>query len=84
VQSRFGAVREFETDQPVGGTDEASSGNKWTFPLAIGLSRTVILGGRPWKFGMQYWYYAASPDLFGPAQQIRFSVSPVVALPWGK
>ena len=61
---------------------EASSGNKWTFPLGIGVSKTSIFGGRPWKFGIQYWHYIESPDNFGPDFQIRFSVSPVVKLPW--
>jgi len=61
---------------------EASGGNKWTFPLAIGVSQTLILGGRPWKFGIQYWHYIESPDSFGPDYQIRFTISPVVKLPW--
>lgn len=61
---------------------EAASDNKWTFPLAVGVSRTVILNGRPWKFGVQYWHFVESPDTFGPDYQLRFSVSPVVKLPW--
>ena len=61
---------------------EASGGNKWTFPLAIGISQTLILGGRPWKFGIQYWHYIEAPDLYGPDYQIRLSISPVVKLPW--
>jgi len=61
---------------------EASSGNKWTFPLGIGVSKTSILGGRPWKFGVQYWHFIKSPDNFGPDYQLRFSISPVVKLPW--
>ena len=60
----------------------ASSGNAWTFPLAIGVAKTSIIGGRPWKFNVQYWHYVASPDTFGPANQIRIGISPVVALPW--
>ncbi|MDX1560107.1 MAG: hypothetical protein R3193_14455 [Marinobacter sp.] len=59
-----------------------NSDNRLTFPLGIGVSRTMLLGGRPWKFGVQYWHYLASPDDFGPDYQVRFTVSPVVALPW--
>ena len=59
-----------------------NSDNKLTLPLAVGVSRTVFLSGRPWKFGAQYWHYLESPDDFGPDFQIRFTVSPVVALPW--
>ncbi len=61
---------------------KADSDNDWTFPLAIGVQKTTIIRGRPWKFGLQYWHYLESPDLFGPDWQIRFSVSPVVSLPW--
>ena len=61
---------------------KADSDNDWTFPLAIGVQKTTIIRGRPWKFGVQYWHYLESPDLFGPDWQIRLSVSPVVKLPW--
>lgn len=61
---------------------KATSGNESTFPLAVGVSKTTFLGGRPWKFGVQYWHYIESPDNFGPDSQIRFTVSPVVKLPW--
>ena len=61
---------------------EAASGNDWTVPLAVGVSRTLILKGRPWKFQVQYWNYVVSPDIFGPRHQVRIGISPVVALPW--
>jgi len=61
---------------------KADTDNKFTLPLAIGVSKTTIIGGRPWKFGVQYWHYLESPDLIGPDWQIRLSVSPVVKLPW--
>lgn len=51
-------------------------------PRNISASKTMIFGGRPWKFGVQYWHYIKSPDNFGPDYQIRVSVSPVVKLPW--
>jgi len=61
---------------------KADSDNAWTLPVAAGLSKTTIIAGRPWKFSLQYWHYIESPDTFGPDNQIRFTVSPVVALPW--
>ena len=61
---------------------EAASGNKWSFPLGIGVSKTIIAGKTPWKFSLQYWNYIESPDAFGPEQQVRFQVAPVVPLPW--
>ena len=60
----------------------ASSGNAWSFPLAVGVAKTSIIKGRPWKFNVQYWNYIVAPDSFGPNHQIRFIISPVVALPW--
>jgi hypothetical protein len=61
---------------------KAKNKNAWTFPIATGVSKTTIIGGRPWKFGLQYWNYVVSPDDFGPKHQIRISISPVVKLPW--
>ena len=61
---------------------KADSGNKWTLPIGAGVAKTKIIGGRPWRFGLQYWYYVESPDNFGPQHQIRFQIAPVVKLPW--
>lgn len=61
---------------------EAEDGQEWTLPFAIGLTKTTILNGKPWKFGVQYWHYLKQPDALGPDFQIRFTVTPVVPLPW--
>lgn len=61
---------------------EAESGQRWTFPLGVGINKTSIIGKTPWKFGLEYWEYIESPDSFGPDWQIRFIVAPVVPLPW--
>lgn len=61
---------------------EAESGERFTFPIGIGINKTAILGKTPWKFGIEYWDYIESPDTFGPESQIRFVVAPVVPLPW--
>jgi len=61
---------------------EASSGQRWTVPVGIGVNKTSIISGRPWKFGLQFWSYVEAPDAFGPDWQIRFTVTPVVPLPW--
>ena len=46
------------------------------------VAKTTMIGGRPWKFNLQYWHYVVSPDTFGPGNQIRIGISPVVELPW--
>jgi hypothetical protein len=64
---------------------KAASGQEaWTVPVGFGVSKTTIMGGRPWKFGLQYWQYVKQADAFGPDWQVRFTVTPVVPLPWGK
>jgi hypothetical protein len=61
---------------------KAAKGNKLTLPVGGGASKVVRFGKLPIKFNMQYWYYVASPDAFGPQHQIRLTISPVVPLPW--
>jgi len=41
------------------------------------MSSTVL------KLFAQYRNYVKSPDAFGPEHLIRFSIAPVVKLPWG-
>jgi len=53
-------------------------------PLGIGVSKTTILGNRPWTFQLQYWYNAARPDTFAAEHTVRLSVLPVVSAPWNK
>ena len=61
---------------------EAESGNRLALPVGVGVAKTMIFGGTPWKFSLQYWHYVESPDAFGPDFQIRFTATPVVPLPW--
>ena len=50
--------------------------------VATGIAKTSVLGGRPWKMSLQYWYFVESPEAFGPEHQIRLVIGPVVKLPW--
>ncbi len=60
----------------------ASKGNKLTLPIGGGAVKVMKFGNLPMKFHLQYWYYVASPDAFGPQHQIRLTIAPVVPLPW--
>ncbi len=60
------------------------SGDRWTIPLGIGLARTAIISGRPWKFQLQYWNYVEASDAFAAEHQVRLSISPVVSAPWNE
>jgi len=53
-------------------------------PLGVGLARTRILGGRPWKFQVQYWNYVKTPAAFSAEHQLRLTISPVLSTPWNK
>jgi hypothetical protein len=59
-------------------------GEKWTLPLGIGIAKTTIIAGKIWKFSVQYWNYIEAPDAFGPEHLLRFTVAPVVEVPWGR
>lgn len=59
-----------------------TKGNKFTFPVGTGAQKVVMAGKMPIRIGLQYWYYVAAPDNFGPQHQFRFTFAPVVPLPW--
>jgi hypothetical protein len=61
---------------------DAVSGNKLTLPLGIGVSKTTVIGKRPWTFHLQYWNNVERPDSFAAEHTIRLSVLPVVSAPW--
>jgi hypothetical protein len=60
----------------------AGEGNKLTLPFGTGPTKVTHFGKLPVKLALQYWYYIAAPDNFGPQHQIRFTITPVVPLPW--
>lgn len=60
----------------------AKDGNKLTLPIATGVNKVAKFGKLPVKISLQYWYYVASSDTFGPQHQIRLQISPVIPLPW--
>jgi hypothetical protein len=39
---------------------------KQDVPVGIGVNKTSIFSGRPWRFGLQFWSYVEAPDAFGP------------------
>jgi hypothetical protein len=56
-------------------------GEEWTVPLNFTVSKTIAVGGRPWKVGGEINYYVEQPDAFGPEWMLVFSVAPVVKNP---
>jgi hypothetical protein len=68
--------------QPTWTYNHEAEGEKWTFPLGVGIAKTTVFGKLPVKFSLQYWHYIEQADALGPDYQIRFQVAPVVPLPW--
>lgn len=58
----------------------------WELPLGIGIVKVAALGKKnfPVKLGAQVWGYAPPPGSSGPEWTIRFTIAPVVPLPWKK
>lgn len=52
--------------------------SQWTFPLNLGVSKTVRIGKTPVRLGVTIDYYVDQPDNFGPKLMIGFNVTPVV------
>ena len=61
---------------------EGEKGNRLTLPLGTGVVKVTHFGKLPVKLALQYWYYVASPDSFGPKHQFRIQIAPVIPLPW--
>ena len=59
-------------------------GEKWSLPVGIGLGKTTLIDGKVWKFQFQYWNYVKTADAFGPDELIRFTITKVIDLPWGR
>ncbi|NVJ85763.1 MAG: hypothetical protein HWE09_10375 [Cyclobacteriaceae bacterium] len=60
----------------------AEKGSKLTLPLGTGVVKVTKFGNLPVKLALQYWYYAASPEAFGPKHLVRLQIAPVIPLPW--
>ena len=64
--------------------DHTRPEDKLTVPLGIGIAKTTMIGGRIWKFHVQYWNYVKGSKAFSPEHQIRISINPVVEAPWNR
>lgn len=64
----------------------APSGQEWTVPLGLGLSKTTVFNRRPMSLAFQYYHNVVHPDA-GPADQVRMQISllyPTSRKPEGK
>jgi hypothetical protein len=61
---------------------EADSGNKLTFPIGLGLTKTVRWGKMPIKLRFEPQYSIIRPDDFGTAWNFRLQITPVIPSPF--
>jgi len=52
--------------------------DEWEIPINLIVSKTVILGGRPWKFGTEINYFVDQNSDFGPRWMFSFNITPVI------
>ena len=58
---------------------EGVSGNQWLVPVGGGVSKTFRIGRVPIKVGLEGYYFAVSPDRFGPEWQAFLNFTPVLS-----
>ncbi len=61
---------------------KAESGESLSLPIGTGIARTVKLGNIPWRFHLEFFYFAEQPNSFGPDWVINFDFRPVIKNPF--
>ena len=74
VNYNFGQGWALSTSPLITANWNAASGQEWTVPLGLGITRTTVFNERPMSIGLQYYYNVERPD-GSAAQQLRFVVS---------
>jgi len=63
---------------------EAESGDRWTVPIGLGVTKTVRVGKLPMKLRAEVHYSVVRPDSYGDAWNFRLQVTPVIKSPFIK
>lgn len=59
----------------------ADTGNQVTFPIGLGITKTVRWGSTPWKLRFEPQYSIVRPDHYGVEWNFRIQVAPVIPNP---
>lgn len=62
----------------------ASEGNKLTFPIGLGITKTVKWGNSPWKLRIEPQYSIIKPDNYGALWNLRIQIAPIIKNPFLK
>lgn len=63
---------------------EAESGDRWTVPVGLGVTKTVRIGSFPMKLRAEVHYSIVRPDSFGERWNLRLQITPVIKSPFLK
>jgi len=61
---------------------EAEDGNKVTFPIGLGVTKTVKWGNTPWKLRIEPQYSIIKPDDYGTLWNVRIQIAPIIKNPF--
>ena len=62
----------------------AESGNKVTFPIGLGITKTVKWGNTPWKLRLEPQYSIMKPEDYGTLWNVRIQIAPIIKNPFLK
>jgi len=58
---------------------EAVSGNEWSVPIGVGISKSTMLGSVPLKMAFEVQNFVVSADRFGPEWLFKVNFTPVIS-----
>jgi len=59
----------------------ADKGNRVTFPIGLGITKTVLCGSSPWKLKFEPQYSMIKPEDYGTRWVIRIQIAPIIKNP---
>lgn len=54
------------------------TGDQWSIPLQLGISKTVKIGDMPLRLGLEVNYFLEAPDGLGEEWMVAFNITPVL------
>jgi len=61
---------------------QAEPGNQLTFPIGLGITKTVKWGKTPWKLRIEPQYALIKPDNIGAEWNLRIQIAPIIKNPF--
>ncbi|HKO34817.1 MAG TPA: neuromedin U [Candidatus Limnocylindria bacterium] len=86
INYNFGVGWALSTGPLITANWNAPSGQEWTVPIGLGITKTTVFNRRPMNIGLQYYHNVVHPD-GGPSDQVRIILAllyPTARRPEGK